>query len=186
MQLNLAKDFSPAPGGRYREDGPTSATAFRDDLLIPRLHEAIGAGEVLIVNLDGAIGVPSSFLEEAFGGLIRADTGLDSQTIMQSVTVVAKDPNLWPFMTLAERFMERAAEDKASAPAPVRDTDGERPLSETTDLFVGKTIQKVDASADNNVEFLFTDGTRVALHIECDGMGLPSVMTCTHCAEIEA
>jgi len=60
----------------------------------------------------------------------------------------------------------------------------ERPLSETTDLFVGKTIAKMDASSCNNVEFLFTDGTRVALHIECDSMGLPDLLTCTHCVEI--
>ena len=60
----------------------------------------------------------------------------------------------------------------------------ERPLSETTHLFLGKTIAKMDATCDNNVEFLFTDGTKVALHIECDGMGLPEILTCTHCVEI--
>ncbi len=60
----------------------------------------------------------------------------------------------------------------------------ERPLSETTDLFIGKTIAKMDARACNHVEFLFTDGSKVALHIECDGMGLPDVQTCTDCVEI--
>jgi hypothetical protein len=57
-------------------------------------------------------------------------------------------------------------------------------LEEATELFVGKTIQKIDASCCNNVQFLFTDGTSVALHIDCDHRGLPDVMACTHCAEI--
>lgn len=59
----------------------------------------------------------------------------------------------------------------------------ELPLSETTHLFVGKTIQSMDASACNNVQFNFTDGTSVVLHIDCDSLGLPDVNTCTHCAE---
>jgi hypothetical protein len=60
----------------------------------------------------------------------------------------------------------------------------EKPLSETTHLFIGKTIAKMDAGHCNNIEFLFTDGTRVALHVECDGTGLPEILTCTDCCEI--
>lgn len=60
----------------------------------------------------------------------------------------------------------------------------EIPLTDATQLFIGKTIAKMDASCVNNVEFLFTDGTRVALHIEVDNIGLPEVLACTHCAEI--
>ncbi len=62
----------------------------------------------------------------------------------------------------------------------------EKPLRKALELFVGKTVQKVDARACNNVEFLFTDGTRVALHIDCDHHGLPVVLACTSCVEIEA
>lgn len=61
----------------------------------------------------------------------------------------------------------------------------EMPLSESLSLFVGKTIAKMDASCCNNIEFLFTDGTRVALHIDADSVGLPEVTSCTHCVEIE-
>ena len=60
----------------------------------------------------------------------------------------------------------------------------ELPLEETTDLFIGKTIAAMDATCCNNVEFLFTDGTRVALHIECDGINYPELLTCTHCVTI--
>ena len=58
----------------------------------------------------------------------------------------------------------------------------ERPLEETTDLFIGKTIAAIDAECCNNVIFSFTDGTKVALHIDCSSNGLPFVETCTTCA----
>jgi hypothetical protein len=61
----------------------------------------------------------------------------------------------------------------------------EIPLHKATDLFIGKTIEKIDAESCNNIEFLFTDGTKVALHIEVDMRGLPEVAACTHCVEIE-
>lgn len=60
----------------------------------------------------------------------------------------------------------------------------EIPVDKARHLFVGKTILKMEAECCNNIEFLFTDGTRVALHIDADNMGLPEVTACTHCAEI--
>lgn len=60
----------------------------------------------------------------------------------------------------------------------------EIPLNEATHLFVGKTVAKMDASCVNNVEFLFTDGTKVAIHIEAGGHGIPEPFACTHCVEI--
>jgi hypothetical protein len=65
--ISIAKDFSPSPAGRYREDGPFPGEAFRDDFLIPALRHH----DIVLVDLDGASGFGSSFLEEAFGGLIR-------------------------------------------------------------------------------------------------------------------
>lgn len=63
---------------------------------------------------------------------------------------------------------------------------GEHRLQDVADiLFVGRTIAKIEASSCNNIEFLFIDGGRVALHIECDAMGLPDVAACVDCAEIE-
>lgn len=71
--IQIASEYSAVPAGRYREDGPFSAQVFRDDLLIPRLRNAILGDEILTVKLDGLLGVSSSFLEEAFGGLIRCN-----------------------------------------------------------------------------------------------------------------
>ena len=65
--INIAKDFTRYPAGRYRSDGPYSGEAFREKFLKPVLE----SGDKATVVFDGAMGYGSSFLEEAFAGLIR-------------------------------------------------------------------------------------------------------------------
>lgn len=60
-------DFSEFPAGRYREDGKSSAEQWRDEHLIPALRE----NERIVVEMDGVMGIGSSFMEEAFGGILR-------------------------------------------------------------------------------------------------------------------
>lgn len=109
--INIAKDFSPYPAGRVRGDGPNSGERFRDDFLIPALR----AGHVDVV-VDGVAGLPSSFYEEAFGGLVRAGFRLDE--LKQHLAIVANSermsiyPNLgWKYM--AEEF-DRVSGSKAN------------------------------------------------------------------------
>ena len=71
LTVNIAKEFSSYPGARYRKDGPHSGEEFRERLLGPRFQQALEQGQRLLVNLDGAEGYATSFLEEAFGGLAR-------------------------------------------------------------------------------------------------------------------
>jgi hypothetical protein len=65
--ISVARDFSRFPAGRFIDDGPYSGQAFRDRLLAPLLEQ----GKDVEIDLDGVLGYGSSFLEEAFGGLIR-------------------------------------------------------------------------------------------------------------------
>lgn len=62
-KINLVTEFTDAPGGRSRLLGPHSGEEFREDVLRP----ALASFDVVEVNLDGALGLPSSFLDEAFG-----------------------------------------------------------------------------------------------------------------------
>lgn len=73
LVINVAKDFSPIPGARYPKEGDFSGQEFRTKLLSPKLKEAIEKKTILLVDLDGTLGYGTSFLEEAFGGLIRSD-----------------------------------------------------------------------------------------------------------------
>lgn len=71
IQLSIANDFSKTPGVRYPQEGEFSGEEFRDKVLIPKIDEAIKRGVQIEVDLDGTYGLGPSFLEEAFGGLIR-------------------------------------------------------------------------------------------------------------------
>lgn len=64
--ISVARDFSPDPGPRTIKQGRFSGEKFRA-LLVKALKE----NDVVIVDLDGTTGFGSSFLNEAFGGLIR-------------------------------------------------------------------------------------------------------------------
>lgn len=69
-EMNFVNEFTDMPLGRYNEDGPYSGQRFRDEFLVPKLHQ-LADGEVLLLDLSNAFGFGSSFLEECFGGMVR-------------------------------------------------------------------------------------------------------------------
>lgn len=71
MIINIAKDYTKSPGGRFITEGEYSGEDFRERILAPAFKQCQEKKEELIVNLDGGYGYGSSFLEEAFGGLAR-------------------------------------------------------------------------------------------------------------------
>lgn len=64
--ISVAQDFTRTPGPRYIKQGDWSGEKFRK-LIERRLKEW---GDV-VIDLDGTRGYGSSFLDEAFGGLVR-------------------------------------------------------------------------------------------------------------------
>lgn len=89
VEVNVARDFSEFPFGRYPDHGPHNGARFRDEFLVPHLKRDEG----VIVDLTGARGLAPSFLEEAFGGLIRA--GLTADQIDRLLVVQSRtDPSL--------------------------------------------------------------------------------------------
>lgn len=71
LVINVAKDFSDAPGARYRSDGPKSGEEFLQDMLEDKFLSARDAKAVLFIDLDGTWGYASSFISGAFGGLAK-------------------------------------------------------------------------------------------------------------------
>ena len=67
--INIANDYTSNIGGRYIEDGEGNATEFRKKFLVPLLKK----NEKIIIELDGVAGYASSFIDEAFGGLVREE-----------------------------------------------------------------------------------------------------------------
>jgi hypothetical protein len=87
--VNVAKDFTRFPAGRYKRNGATSGEAFRERFLEQPLRE----GEAVTVVLDGTVGYGSSFLEEAFGGVVRS-LKVPASYVLERLTVQTSDPTL--------------------------------------------------------------------------------------------
>ena len=101
--ITIAEDFSKFPAGRFREDGKASGAAFRDDLLVVALRDA----EKVEVVFDGVAGFGSSFLEEAFGGLVR-ECRLNKAFLDEHLHLRTDDPDLVDFVQLAKRYIKDA------------------------------------------------------------------------------
>lgn len=88
IKINIRKDFSPTPGPRYIHEGKFSGELFRQQVLYPRVSEAIEKGIPFEVDLDGTAGYGTSFLEESFGGLIRIH-GLSYERIKSLMALIS-------------------------------------------------------------------------------------------------
>jgi len=88
IKINIAKDFSDAPGGRYIREGAYSGEEFREEVLIPKYKEAKSSGQKLQINLDGCFGYPSSFIDEAFAGLAKYE---NSHNVLQIIEFISND-----------------------------------------------------------------------------------------------
>lgn len=86
--INIATQFSRYPAGRYLADGPYSGEYFRENWLIP----ALKSDEETTIEFDGTRGYGSSFLEEAFGGLVRK--GFKPEHIKQLLHFKCSDPSI--------------------------------------------------------------------------------------------
>jgi STAS-like domain of unknown function (DUF4325) len=112
--INIARDFTRYPGPRHVEDGPKSGEEFREAVLVPKLAEVERSGDKLVVTLDGATGYTSSFLDEAFGGLVRVK-GYTSERLAKLLEVRTGEPsqNFWKGRIseyISEALAVRAAE----------------------------------------------------------------------------
>ncbi|MBN8212771.1 MAG: STAS-like domain-containing protein [Xanthomonadales bacterium] len=98
--INIGRDFNEYPVGRYRKDGDANGEKFREDFLKKPLQE--GSVHVL---LDDAFGYGSSFLEEAFGGLVRS--GLTVKELEKTLVIVSDDESLkkeiWSYIKAAKK-----------------------------------------------------------------------------------
>ena len=107
--LKLVRDFHPLPAGRYVVDGAGNGTTFRERFLVPALREQ----RALVIDLDGAPGYPSSFLEEAFGGLVRSQ--FPPELIRKLVSFKTSQPGFERYVRRIWEHVDRAAAVLSSA-----------------------------------------------------------------------
>ncbi len=102
--INIAKDFSETPLGRYVTDGKFSGERFRDEFLVPALK--VGP---LTVEIDDTEGYGSSFLEEAFGGLVRK-RHFSADELKNRLRIKSSSPAFGVYEGLIWRYIAEAAE----------------------------------------------------------------------------
>ena len=110
--IDISRDFSRVPAGRHREDGDHSGEEFRDGFLVPALKEF----ESVRVVLDNTEGFGSSFLEEAFGGLVRY-CGFTQEYLSKHLTLVAESPGASRYPTRILDYISRAKPRPKNTPA---------------------------------------------------------------------
>jgi hypothetical protein len=67
--LIIGKEFKDNPGARDRDDGPNSGQEFLEDLFYKRFEKAVTEKYIILVDLTGVWGYPSSFVSGSFGRL---------------------------------------------------------------------------------------------------------------------
>ena len=86
ITINIAKDFSETPGGRYISDGQFSGELFRTTLLKNAVEQAVLTKSKIAINFDGCYGFSTGFLEEAFGGFVRAYQVFDLYELLDIIS----------------------------------------------------------------------------------------------------
>lgn len=79
--ITIVKDWSPKPYGRGPSDGPTCGQFFREQML----EKAMLENDSVHVVLTGYNRYGRSFLDEAFGGLIRV-SGFTPEEVKRKLT----------------------------------------------------------------------------------------------------
>lgn len=86
VTFKISSQFSEFPAGRYPEDGPFNGERFREEIIIPLLSQH----DQVTFDLDGTEGYGSSFLDEAFGGLVRHHN-LTLETLRNRLHFIAEE-----------------------------------------------------------------------------------------------
>ena len=107
FRINIAKDFSPVPIGRYREDGDKSGETFRDDILYPKIRAALDKQDILEVDFTDMSGLSSSFLEEAFGGLVRKHH-LNPDEVLKTIKFLPEKSHFDLYIDLTKGYIKEA------------------------------------------------------------------------------
>lgn len=100
VRIDICRQFSDVPAGRYYRDGKFTGQKFREEFVRPYLDD----GRNVVLNIDGVESLPSSFWEEVFGGLIRA--GYSESSVRNRISVETTEPILARYKALAWKFVD--------------------------------------------------------------------------------
>jgi len=105
-KINIGKQFSPDPSGRFYTDGLASGEKFREEYLKIALDDLKGDEKLEIILDDGVDGYGSSFLSEGFAGLVKYGY-IESQELLRKLKFSYNDPD---FKFFEDRIKEYISE----------------------------------------------------------------------------
>lgn len=106
-RIKIATDYSDTPVGRFPEDGEYNGTRFREEFLRPALSEE----DKVRVDIDGVEGYGSSFLEEAFGGLVRKGY-FTVPELRKRLEIAYEDQDFRMYHDLVWKYIQEAKSEK--------------------------------------------------------------------------
>ena len=80
------------------------------------MRSVLQSNGVVVVNLDGVMGYPGSFLEEAFGGLIRVG-GFSKAELEKHLELDVTEPHITIYREIALEYIDDAATKQRSSRA---------------------------------------------------------------------
>ena len=89
--FSISQEYTKNPGARYKTQGPNSGQDFREKVLEPFFKNK-EKGDVLVIDLNDLNGYPSSFFEEAFGGIARL---YKQEEVLKSLKFICTDNPLF-------------------------------------------------------------------------------------------
>lgn len=102
--LYVGKQFSDDPAGRYYTDGDGSGEEFREEVLRPLL----ALNKPITINIDENVeGYGSSFLVEAFGGLIKHGY-FKASDVNRMLTIDFNDPDFGFYARKIKQYINEA------------------------------------------------------------------------------
>lgn len=129
-------EYTRTPGGRYvrqMKGGKHSAEEWRDKHLLPMVKAGVEKGEKVYVDLDGVAGLPASFVEESFGGLVREGKLPASQLFDTLLVHCMSEPDV---LEDIETYIQEADEVAAVFDGAIEALTSPKQESSMTDLYL--------------------------------------------------
>ena len=95
----------------FRSESNKSGQAFREDILYPKICEAIKNKETLKVGFTDMLSLISGFLEESFGGLVR-EHGMKPDEVLKTIEFLSKNNLLGLYIELSKEYIQEAEPGK--------------------------------------------------------------------------